>query len=281
MRFGVSIFPTDYSMPPVELGRALEERGFESLFFAEHSHIPTSRESAYPGGGDLPKEYADTFDPFVTLGAIAAVTEHLRLGTGIALVVQRDPIHLAKQVSTLDQISGGRVLLGIGGGWNREEMRDHGTDPSRRWKLLRERVEAMKAMWTQHEAEYHGDFVEFGPTWQWPKPVQKPHPPIIVGGNGANTLKRVVRYGDAWMPIGSRVGEGLRARIEELQRLATEAGRDPIPVNIFGASDDPASIEQYASLGVERTVLRLPPAGAARVLPLLDRYARLIDAYAG
>ncbi|MDA0365481.1 MAG: LLM class F420-dependent oxidoreductase, partial [Chloroflexi bacterium] len=265
MKFGAFIFPTDYAIKAIELGRALEERGFESLFFAEHSHIPASRESPWGGGPELPKMYYDTFDPFVTLAAVAATTERLRLGTGIALVIQRDPIHLAKEVSTLDQLSNGRVILGIGGGWNKEEMRDHGTDPARRWTLLRERIEAMKAIWTQSKPEYHGEFVDFPPMYQWPKPVQKPHPPIVVGGNGANTLKRVLAYGDEWMPIGGRPGPALGERIAELQRMAAEAGREPIPVSIFGAAANAAAIEQLAELGVSRAVFALPPEPAETV----------------
>jgi probable F420-dependent oxidoreductase len=280
VKFGAMMFPTDYSMRPAELARALEERGYESLFLPEHSHIPMSRETPYPGGGDLPKEYADTLDPFVALASAAAVTERLRLGTGVALVIQRDPIHLAKEVATLDLLSGGRVLLGVGGGWNREEMRDHGTDPARRWKVLRERVEAMKALWTQKEAEYHGEFVDFGPTWQWPKPVQKPHPPILIGGDGAHTLQRVVRYGDGWMPIGPRAGERLGARIEELQRLAAEAGRDPIPVSVFGAVPRAEAVEHLVALGVERIIFPLPPRPAGEVLPLIERQTRLVEQYA-
>ena len=176
MKFGAFIFPTDYSIDPAELAREVEARGFESLWFPEHTHIPVSRRTPYPGGAELPEEYSHSLDPFVALGAAAAVTERLKLGTGITLVIERDPITLAKEVATLDHISNGRVLFGVGGGWNREEMANHGTDPSRRWKLLRERIEAMKAIWTQDEAEYHGEFVDFDPIWSWPKPVQRPPP---------------------------------------------------------------------------------------------------------
>ena len=277
MKFGVLMFPTDYAIDPVTLGRAAEDRGFESLFFPEHTHIPTNRESPYPGGGDLPLEYSHTLDPFVAFGAIAATTERIKLATGIALVIERDPIMLAKEVATLDRLSNGRVMLGVGGGWNREEMRDHGTEPTNRWLLLRERIEAMQALWTQEEAEYHGKLVDFGPTWQWPKPVQQPHPPIIVGGNGTNTLKRVVRYGDEWMPIAGR-GDAL-SRIPELQELAAEAGRDPIPVSFFGAPANAEAIDELAEAGVHRAVLSLPPAGEEQVIPLLDHYASFIEEY--
>lgn len=277
MQFGAFIFPTDYSIRPAELGREMEARGFESLFFAEHSHIPTSRETPYPGGGDLPKEYADTMDPFVALATVAQATERLRLGTGIALVVQRDPIHLAKEVATLDLLSGGRVILGIGGGWNKEEMRDHGTDPAHRWRLLRERIETMKALWTQSEAEYHGQLVDLPPAYQWPKPVQQPHPPILVGGQGEHTLQRVVAYGDGWMP--NRVAN-LGARMERLRDMAEAAGRGPIPVTVYGVRPTPEGVEHMLSLGVERAIFPLPPAPAETVVPLLDRQARLIEQYA-
>lgn len=276
MKFGAFMFPTDYSVPPIELGRALEERGFESVFFPEHSHIPTSRETPYPGGGDLPKEYADTLDPFVALAAVAATTERLRLGTGIALVIQRDPIHLAKEVATLDLISGGRVILGVGGGWNKEEMRDHGTDPAHRWKLMRERIEAMKQIWTQSKPEYHGEFVDFPPMYQWPKPIQKPHPPVLVGGQGPHTLKRVVAYGDGWMP--NRVPD-LGPWLERLKAMAEAAGREPIPVTVFGVRPSPEAIEELIAQGVERAIFPLPPKGAEEVMPLLDRQAKLIEQF--
>ena len=274
MKFGVYMFPTDYAIDPVSLGRAVEGHGFESLFVPEHTHIPTSRRSPFPGGGELPKEYSHTLDPFVALGAVAAATERLMLGTGICLVIERDPITLAKEVASLDFISGGRVLFGIGGGWNREEMENHGTDPTRRWKVLRERIEAMQQIWTEDAAEYHGEFVDFDPVWQWPKPVQKPHPPVIIGGDGANTLQRVVRYGDGWMPIGRRAD--FKARIDELNRLTAEAGRADVPVTIFGAAPKPEVIDAYAEAGVERLLFHLPPAPRDEVLPLLEQRAELV-----
>lgn len=273
MKFGVYMFPTDYAIDPVSLGRAVEGHGFESLFVPEHTHIPTSRRSPFPGGGELPKEYSHTLDPFVALGAVAAATERLMLGTGICLVIERDPITLAKEVASLDFISGGRALFGIGGGWNREEMENHGTDPTRRWKVLRERIEAMQQIWTEDAAEYHGEFVDFDPIWQWPKPIQKPHPPVIIGGDGANTLQRVVRYGDGWMPIGRRAD--FKSRIDELNRLAAEAGRADIPVTIFGAAPKPDVIDAYAEAGVERLLFHLPPAPHDEVLPLLEQRAEL------
>jgi probable F420-dependent oxidoreductase len=273
MKFGVFMFPTDYAIHPAELARAVEAHGFESLFFPEHTHIPTSRRTPFPGGGELPKEYAHTLDLFVALSAAAAVTQRLLLGTGICLVIERDPITLAKEVASLDHLSGGRVLFGIGGGWNREEMEHHGTNPANRWRVLRERIEAMRAIWTQEVAEYRGEFVNFAPIWQWPKPVQKPHPPILVGGDGAHTLQRVVRYGDGWMPVGRR--EDFTGRIAELNRLAAEAGRGTIPVTIFGAPAKPEVIEQYAAAGVERVIFHLPPAPAPEVLPLLRSHAEV------
>jgi probable F420-dependent oxidoreductase len=275
MKFGAVMFPTDYSIGPAELARALEERGFESLFFPEHTHIPVSRRTPWPGGTELPREYSHIIDPFVALTAAAAATVRLRVGTGVCLVVERDPITLAKEVSSLDFVSGGRFLFGIGAGWNIEEMEDHGTDPARRWKLLRERVQAMKAIWTQDEAEYHGEFVDFDPVWSWPKPVQRPHPPVIVGGGGPRTLKRVVEYGDGWMPIPARGGRPLSEAIVELNSLAAAAGRGPIPVTVYGAPMRPEVLAHYAETGVERCVFWLPAASAEETLPLLDRAAEL------
>src|SRR5919202_208167 len=218
MDFGVTMFPTEYSISIVELARAVEDLGFESLWVPEHTHIPSDRRSPWPGGPELPREYSHALDPFLALTAAASVTSRLRLGTGVCLVVERDPITLAKEVATIDHLSGGRFLFGIGGGWNLEEMANHGTDPTRRWPLLRERVLAMKEIWTHDEAEFHGAFVDFQRLWQWPKPIQAPHPPIIVGGNGPHTLKRVVDYGDAWGPIVGR-GPDIAERLPELARL--------------------------------------------------------------
>jgi probable F420-dependent oxidoreductase len=278
MKFGVEMFPTDYSISVTDLGRAVEEAGFESIFFPEHTHIPSSRRSPWPGGAELPREYSHTLDPFVALGAVAAVTSTLKLGTGICLVIERDPIVLAKEVASLDHLSGGRVLFGIGGGWNLEEMENHGTKPSLRWKILRERILAMKRIWAEDEAEYHGEFVDFDPIWSWPKPVQQPHPPIIVGGNGPRTLDRVIEYGDEWMPIGGR-GQDLAERIEQLQGMAAEANRGPIPITIFGVRPDPAVVEHYQSIGVTRCVFPLPSAPAETVLPLLQRSAEVARSF--
>jgi probable F420-dependent oxidoreductase len=278
MKIGVYMFPTEYAMNVVELGRALEERGFESLFVPEHTHIPTSRRSPWPGGADLPEEYKHTLDPFVALAAVAAATSRLLVGTGICLVVERDPIVTAKEVATLDLLSGGRFQFGIGGGWNREEIQNHGTDPKTRFRLLRERVLAMKAIWTGEVAEFHGDFVDFDPLWSWPKPVQQPHPPVLVGGNGPGVIDRVLEYGDGWMPNASRgrVKEG----IAELQRRASDQGRGPVPVSIFGPRPEAQTLEDYVTMDVERCLFTVPPAPADEVLPLLDRFAELAAKFA-
>src|SRR5215510_1764992 len=196
MKFGIAMFPTDYSISPSDLGQVVEERGFESLWLPEHTHIPTSRTSPWPGGPNLPDVYKQTLDPFMALTSAAMATKRIKLATGICLVVERDPIHLAKNVATIDVLSGGRFLFGIGGGWNAEEMANHGTDFTRRWQLLRERIEAMKVIWHDDEAAYHGELVDFDPLWAWPKPLQKPHPPIYLGGHGPKARRRVVRYCD-------------------------------------------------------------------------------------
>jgi probable F420-dependent oxidoreductase len=280
MKFGVTIFPTEYSIGPAELARAVEERGFESLFFPEHTHIPTSRRTPWPGGAELPREYSHTLDPFVALSAAATVTENLLIGTGICLVIERDTITLAKEVASLDLISGGRFLFGIGGGWNLEEMENHGTNPVQRWKLMREQILAMKAIWTQDEAEFHGRLVNFDPIWSWPKPVQKPHPPILLGGDGPHTFQRVVEYGDGWIPIPVASQRPMSERIPELNRLAAEAGRGRIPVSVWGAPSRPEVIQHYAELGVERCVFWLPSAPREEVLPFLDRYAETAKSFA-
>ena len=273
MKLGLSIFPTDYAIDVRELGRAAEDLGFESLFFPEHTHIPSSRRTPYPGG-ELPMEYSHILDPFAVMAAVAAVTERLLVGTGVCLVIERDPIVLAKEVATVDHLSNGRVLFGIGGGWNREEMENHGTDPKRRWSILRERVLAMKAIWTEDEAEFHGEHVDFEPIWSWPKPVQQPHPPVLIGGSGAKTFERVLEYGDGWSPIGRDASLG--RRIEELRSMAKDAGRGPIPVSVFNVAPRPEAIEELEAMGVDRGIFTLPPAGADDILPRLRRYAELL-----
>ncbi len=277
MQFGLQMFPTDYAIPVTELGKAAEDLGFESLFFPEHSHIPTGRRTPYPGGGPLPEQYSHTLDPFVAMAAVATATTTLKVGTGICLVIQRDPIMLAKEVASVDFLSGGRLLFGIGGGWNEDEMENHGTKPSLRWKILRERVLAMKEIWTKDEAEYHGEFVNFDPIWAWPKPVTKPHPPVLMGGDGPRTLQRVVEFADGWMPIGSRGGtERLAGRITELQQMAKAAGRERIPVTTFGAAPDPQAITKLGEIGVDRVLFGLRSAPAEEVLPALKQYAEVV-----
>ncbi len=279
MHFGVTIFPTEYAIPMNDLGCAAEERGFESLWVSEHTHIPVSRRSPWPGGAELPKMYYDTFDPFVALASAAAATSRIRLATGICLVVERDPIHTAKLVASLDQLSGGRFALGVGGGWNLEEMENHGTRPESRFKLLRERIEAMKAIWTEEKAEYHGDFVDFDPIFMWPKPIQKPHPPIHVGGGFPGGARRAIRYGDGWMPIGGRDGD-IAELLPRFREMARDAGRDPeaLEVSVFAAEASESALARQRDAGISRAVLMLPPTSRDEILPILDRYADLMRA---
>jgi probable F420-dependent oxidoreductase len=276
MDYGLAIFPTDYTIAPDALGRLAEERGFESLFFPEHTHIPASRETPWPGGAELPRQYSHTLDPFVALGAVAAATERLRLGTGILLVIERDPIVTAKEVASLDHLSGGRVLFGVGAGWNLEEMRNHGTDPAGRFEVMAERVQAMRAIWTQEEASYRGRHVSFERIWSWPKPVQQPHPPVLVGGNGRTVLERVVAFGDEWLP--NRVSdEDLPRRSRRLQELAADAGRDPIPITIYGGSPDPARVELWEEAGVHRCVFWLQAGPPDAVEREVDELAAAVE----
>ncbi|MFC9553710.1 LLM class F420-dependent oxidoreductase [Rhodococcus sp. NPDC056960] len=275
MHIAGSVFLTEYSIGPAQLATAMEERGYESLFLPEHTHIPISRLTPYPGGGEMPSKYAHTYDPFVALTAAAMVTTTLRLATGISLIAERDPITTAKVVASLDVISGGRTLLGVGAGWNREEMRHHGTDPRHRWAVLRERVQAMKALWTHEEAEYHGDYVNFDASWSWPKPAQPGGPKILLGGNGPGILNRVVDYADSWMPIS---GPTLATNVSELGRLADLGGRSDIGVTVVHTGPpEPRAFDSYAQLGVDRVVLLLPTAGETETLKKLDEWS----AYAG
>ena len=280
MDFGAMMFSTDYSIRPDDLARLLEDRGFESMWVPEHSHIPAERSSPWPGGGDLPQDYWHTYDPFVALTAAAAVTTDLKLGTGICLVIERDPIMLAKEVASVDRLSGGRFIFGIGGGWNREEMANHGTRFRSRWRLLRERILAMKEIWTQEEAEFHGEFVNFDKMWAYPKPVQRPHPPILMGGDGATTFDRIVEFCDGWMPISGRSSEGtsLQEKIVLLRRQAEEAGRDPASINItiFGARPEPDAIARLKAAGVDRAIFGLPSTERDTVVPIIDECAKLI-----
>jgi probable F420-dependent oxidoreductase len=270
---GVALFPTDYSIQPLELARLAEERDFESLWFTEHTHIPVSRETPYPGGEPLPPEYSHAYNPFVALSFAAAATERIKLGTGVCLVTEHDPIVLAKETASLDRLSGGRFLFGVGAGWNLEEMRNHGTDPGRRFKLMRERVEAIKEIWTKDEAEYHGEFVDFDPIWCWPKPLQQPHPPVLVGGNGPKVLDRVLRYGDEWFPNRLPNGvEGLKERVDELRE---RAGRH-VPVSFFGAKPEPRAVERLGWAGVDRVIYYVSPnASPEEVEQALDGFVAL------
>lgn len=278
-RFGVTMFPTDYAIQPVPLARAVEERGLDSLFFPEHTHIPASRATPFPGGTELPKMYWHTHDPFVALGACAAVTSRIRLGTGICLVIERDPITLAKEVASLDLISGGRVVLGIGAGWNREEMENHGADYPNRWKIVREKVLAMRAIWEQEEAEFHGEFVDFDPIWSYPKPVQAGGPPIWIGASSKWVFDRVAEYADGWMPIGG-LGSG---NMERMESALAARGRQvaDLDLALFGAPTDYDEAKGRIEQGFDELVFWLPDAEADTVLPQLDRIAELAERLRG
>jgi probable F420-dependent oxidoreductase len=277
MRVGVFYFPTDYGIDVSELARALEQRGYDSLFLCEHTHIPASRRTPFPGGGELPKKYAHTHDPFVALSFAAAATKTLLLGTGICLVTERDPIVTAKEVASLDQLSGGRFVFGIGAGWNVEELENHGTAYDGRFKLMRERVQAMKAMWTQQEASYHGDLVTFDPIWSFPKPRQTPHPPILLGGETDHTLKRVVAYCDGWFPRGGANFDPAVA-MGRLKTFAQAAGRDmaSLQTTVFRAPTDKAALAGYQAAGIDRVLLEVPDASRDDILRRLDENAHLI-----
>ncbi len=281
MELGLAHFATDYGMQPAELARRAEELGFKSLFFPEHTHIPTGRDTPYPGGGGLPLEYSHIIDPFVGLAAAAVATERIKVGTGVCLIIERDPIVTAKEVATLDHISGGRFMFGVGAGWNIEEMKNHGTDPRTRFTRMRESVEAMKAIWAEDAAEYHGRIVDFGPIWSWPKPVQKPHPPILVGGRGEKVLERVIAYGDEWIPNRVKSPEELGERIAELQRRAESAGRDPIPVTVFGAKAELRLLERLKAAGVTRSLFYVRPGSPDEVRTHLDELAEVASQWDG
>lgn len=271
MKFGIGTFVTDDGISPAVLGKALEERGFDSLFVAEHSHIPLSRETPYPEGGELPRVYYHSLDPFVALAAVASVTSNLLLGTGVALLIQRDVIHTAKEVATLDLVSGGRVIFGVGAGWNREEMRNHGTDPATRGALLNEQIEALKEIWTHDEASFHGRFVNFDAIAQWPKPVQKPHPPIYVGGESPKALARLAAHADGWLPRGGTSPDEIR----RVRQWLAEQGREQVPVTVFGVSPDERVLAGYAEAGVERVTFVLPTLSEAETLSELDKLAKV------
>ncbi|MDG2277637.1 MAG: LLM class F420-dependent oxidoreductase [Pseudomonadales bacterium] len=285
--FGLLIFATDYSIAPSTLALEAEKFGFESLFFPEHTHIPASRQSPWPGGRELPQEYWHTHDPFVSLMAAAAVTSEIKVGTGIALVTERDPILMAKQAATLDFLSNGRFLMGIGAGWNAEEMENHGTPFADRWKILRERILAMKQIWTEEEAEYHGKYVDFDKVWSHPKPKQAGGPPILMGASSKYTYKRIAEYCDGWFPIyqdqdrasasgAIDYGEGMRLTREAWQ----EAGREGQPsFSVFGVGPDPKAVERLIETGFERVIFALPSADADTVLPMVENYAAIAHTF--
>jgi len=277
MKIGVCIFATEYAIRIDELAREAEARKFESLWVPEHTHIPTSRRSPFAGGQQLPEQYKHTLDPFVALTAAAAATKTLRVGTGICLIIERDTITTAKSVASLDLLSHGRFEFGLGGGWNAEEMEHHGTEFKSRFKRLEEQVRAMKEIWTKDVAEFHGQFVNFDPIWAWPKPEQKPYPPILLGGESGYTLQRVVDFCDGWYPRG-RAPEKVLEGLKDLKARAAQAGRDmkTISVSAFATPPDKAVLDQFASAGVTRSILLLPPEPRDKVLPLLDQYAKLI-----
>jgi probable F420-dependent oxidoreductase len=280
--FGIAYFPTDEAIAPADLARLAEDRGFESVFVTEHTHIPASRETPYPAGGELPREYFRIYDPFVSLGTMAAATERIKIGNAICLLVERDPIVTAKEVASVDRLSQGRMIFGVGAGWNLEEMASHGTDPKRRFAVLRERVEACKALWTEEEASYHGEFVDFDRIVCRPPPLQEPHPPILIGGNGPTVHKRVIAYGDGWFPNRIPPDDAMIARVEELQRLGEEAGRGPIPVTLQIPPRDLDILRKYEEAGVTRAVHMLRPGDAADAGSAerkLDEWVERIQAY--
>jgi probable F420-dependent oxidoreductase len=284
MKFGASMFFTDYSMTPAALARAVEDRGFDILWAPEHSHIPLSRKTPFVMGGDLPKRYYDTMDPFVTLTVAAMATTKLKVGTGVCLIAQRDPIQTAKLVASIDQVSNGRFVFGVGNGWNQDEMENHGTTFATRHKLARERIEAMKAIWTQTKPEYHGEFVDFGPMMTWPKPVQKPHPPIVVGGAFPYSARRAIRYGDGWMPqVTPTATTPLPDLIPRFRQMAAEAGRDPasLAISIGGQAPDIDLIKRYQDLDVERVSVSLLSEKEDTILPVLDQWVVVMRAVNG
>lgn len=276
MNIGLSNFPTDYSMSATALGRTAEERGFESLFVVEHTHIPASRRTPYALGGDLPSIYWESYEPFTYLAQVAAVTENLQIGTGICLVPEHHPIALAKRVASLDSLSGGRFLFGVGAGWNAEELENHGVEFDDRWKVLREHVLAMKQCWTEKDAEYHGEFVDFDPVWVEPKPVRKPHPPILIGASSKWAIERIVEYADGWLPI---LAPDFDERLAQLNQLCEEQGRDPaeIEITVFGNAENPEVLAELAEKGVNRLVLGLPTVGEDQALKVMDGYTQTLE----
>ena len=279
MDFGVAVFPTDETADPATIARLTEERGFESLFFTEHTHIPVSRRTPYPPGGELPREYSRIHDPLVALSFAAAATTTLKLGTGVMLIAQRDPIVTAKAIASLDLLSGGRVLLGVGAGWNEEEMEDHGVEPGRRFGRVRESIEAMRALWSADEASYAGEHIAFDASWSWPKPLQPGGPPVLLGGNGKRVLERVVRYADAWYPNFLADDDKMIARLDKLRALGEQAGRGALPTTLQLAPTEPERLERLEAAGVTRVVWYLPPRDRAAIERSLDRHLAAAQAY--
>ena len=279
MKVGTMLYSTDYAMRPDEFALACEERGFESVWLPEHTHIPASRRTPFPGGGDLPQDYWHILDPFLALTAAAAVTKTIKLATGVCLITERDPIVLAKEVATLDLISNGRFIFGIGAGWNAEEMENHGTAFKERWKVLEERIEAMKACWTQDDSEYHGKYVDFDPIWSWPKPVQKPHPPIVMGAASSWGRERVARYCDGWVPLPMQM-KNIDSEMADLNARLAQHGRQPgdIEISFFWAPEDVDELKHYRDLGVHRAILGCPADSRNATLTLLDKHAALMAA---
>jgi probable F420-dependent oxidoreductase len=273
-QFALMMFATDFSIQPVELAVEAEKRNFESLWFPEHTHIPASRKTPWPGGAELPKEYWHTHDPFVALGAAAAATKKLKLGTGVCLVIERDPIVLAKEVASLDMISGGRVLLGIGAGWNVEEMENHGAIAKRKWKIVKEKILAMREIWTKEAAEFHGEFVNFDPIWSYPKPVQPGGPPVLMGSQSKRVFERTAAYCDGWMPINFPRYD-FADGVKQLREAEKRAGRKQLSLSLFGAPNKDDDIKRFLDLGFERMIFGLPPAPRDTVLPLMDNYANI------
>jgi probable F420-dependent oxidoreductase len=278
MQIGALIFATDDAVRTDELAAELERRGYESLFVPEHTHIPTSRQTPWPGGGELPREYSHTYDPFVSLSFAAAATRTLKLGTGICLLPQRDTLVTAKLVASLDHLSGGRFIFGIGGGWNKEEMAHHGTDYRTRFQRMEEQVRAMQMLWTEEAAGYQGKFVQFSESLSYPKPVQQPYPPILLGGESDHTLARIVSYCDGWLPR-ARHGFDAAENLQRLRRVAEQHGRamETLSVSVFGARPDAATLQAYRDAGVTRAILPLPPAPRDDVWRVLDRYQTLLE----
>jgi len=276
MKLGIYLVLNDTSVPIATLAPAIEERGFDSIWVPEHSHIPTTGSTPYPGRGPVTRDFARTLDPFAVLAAAAAVTEKLLLGTGICLLIQRDTIHTAKTVATIDHLSGGRMLFGVGGGWNKPEMENHGTAYATRFKRLEEQLAALKTIWTEDEPEFHGEHVDFAPIWLWPKPTRRPHPPIYIGGETEHTLRRIVSYGDGWLPR-VRDPDAVLKGIARLRVLSKEAGRDPATIGIsaFGLPAREEAIAPFRDAGVERAILAIAPGTADDMLRRLDRYAEL------